>query len=93
MEQHTFGRVPVVICSAFAMVHTQYPTLHVMDLMAAMISPVKYSLMKLSPMGACLDMLCFRSCLEPGCTYKHSTMWFIINPSSAVSKLKVAYTV
>jgi hypothetical protein len=56
--------------------------------------PIQNTTVKIGPMGACLDMLCFGACKEAGCTYKHPTTQISFDPvqaARAATKLKMGY--
>jgi hypothetical protein len=42
------------------------------ELMAAHSPPLQYAQIKLGPSGSCLDYLCFGSCINSRCSYKHA---------------------
>jgi hypothetical protein len=94
MGQRHFGHVPGPVKTALVGVREKYPSLQVVDLMAATLPPLRYLAIQIGPSGACLDMLCFGSCKEPRCTYKHPATRFNIEPagaSTAASKLKAGH--
>jgi hypothetical protein len=92
--QRTFNRVPGSLKAALAGARTKYPNIRVSDIMGAATPPIKYSVIKLGPTGACLDMLCFGACKEATCTYKHPVTRVTIDPARAAvtaAKLKTGY--
>lgn len=94
IDQRVFSRVPGPIRAALAGARTKYPAIRIAAIMAASTPPIKYNAIKVGPNGACLDMLCFGLCQDPGCTYKHPLTRISIDParaSAAASKLKAGY--
>jgi hypothetical protein len=71
--QRNFSRIPGAIKAALTGARAKYPSLRIADLMAATSPLIKYTAIKVGLTGACLDMLCFGTCKEAGCTYKHPT--------------------
>jgi hypothetical protein len=72
----------------------KYPTIRISDIMNATIPPIKYSVIKGGPTGACLDMLYLGACNEPECTYKHPSTRISLDPARAAAsatKLKAGY--
>jgi hypothetical protein len=62
--------------------------------MNATIPPIKYSLVKGGPTGACLDMLYLGACNKPACMYKNPSTRLSLDPAKAAavaSKLKAGY--
>jgi hypothetical protein len=71
METHTLRHVPVAIKKILQGARSKYPALTMAELMAAYTLPLQYAQIKLGPSGSCLDYLCFGSCKNSPCSYKH----------------------
>jgi hypothetical protein len=70
-ESRTFRHAPAAIKTILRGVRSKYPAVKIADLMAAHNPPLQYSQVKLGPSGSCLDYLCFGSCKNRHCSYKH----------------------
>lgn len=81
--QQVFNLVPGPIKAALAGPRSKYPMIWVSEIMGAVTPPIKYTVIKLGPMGACLDMLCLGICKEVSCPYKHPLTGISIDPSRA----------
>jgi hypothetical protein len=71
-ESRTFRHVPAVIKTILRGARSKYPALTMAELMAAHDPPLQYAQIKLGPSGSCLDFLCFGSCKNSRCSYKHA---------------------
>jgi hypothetical protein len=89
-----FRHVPPAIKTILQGARSKYPALTVADLMSAHQPPLQYAQVKLGPAGSCLDFLCFGSCKNSRCSYKHPTTASITaNRATTIApKLGAAYT-
>ncbi len=64
------------------------------ELMAAHDPPLTYGQVKLGPNGSCLDYLCFGTCKNARCSYKHGATCAIqaTRAETVAPKLKAAYS-
>jgi hypothetical protein len=90
----TFRHVPAAIKAILRGARSKYPALVIADLMGASESPLQYSQVKMGPDGACLDFLCFGSCKNSHCSYKHTATASIAATRAEVvtPKLGAAYS-
>jgi hypothetical protein len=70
-ESRVFRHVPPSIKTAPRGVKSKYPAVTIAELMAAHDPPLTYAQVKLGPNGSCLDYLCFGTCKNSRCSYKH----------------------
>jgi hypothetical protein len=70
-EAQNYRHVPPTIKTALRGVGSKYPAVMIVELMAARNPPLKYGQVKLGPSGSCLDYLCFRTCEDARCFFKH----------------------
>jgi hypothetical protein len=70
-ESRTYRHVPPSIKTILRGVRSKYPAITVAEIMAAHEPPLTYAQVKLGPNGSCLDFLCFGSCKNLRCSYKH----------------------
>jgi hypothetical protein len=89
-----FWHVPPAIKMILQGARSKYPTLTVADLMSAHQPPLQYAQVKLGPAGSCLDFMCFGSCKNRRCSYKHPTTASIASnlATTIAPKLGAAYT-
>jgi hypothetical protein len=90
----TFRHVPTAIKAILRGVRSKYPSVTIAELMAAHSPPLQYAQIKLGPSGSCMDFLCFGSCKNSRCSYKHAANASV--PASRAEmiapKLGAAYT-
>jgi hypothetical protein len=93
-ESRTFRHVPPAIKTILRGVRSKYPAVTVAELMAAHSPPLQYAQIKLGPSGSCLDYLCFGSCKNSRCSYKHAAAASIATAraEAIAPKLGAAYT-
>jgi hypothetical protein len=93
MGAKTFRHVPAAIKTILRGARSKYLALTIADLMGAHESPLQYAQVKMGPDGACVDFLCFGSCKNSRCSYKHTaTASIVATRAEAVApKLKAAY--
>jgi hypothetical protein len=70
-EIKIFRHMPASIKTALWGVKSKYPAVTIAELMAAHEPPLTYAQVKLGPNGSCLDYLCFGTCKNSRCSYKH----------------------
>jgi hypothetical protein len=71
-ESRTFHHVLAAIKAILRGVRSKYPAVTMAEMMAAHSPPLQYAQIKLGPSGSCLDYLCFGSCKNSNCSYKHA---------------------
>jgi hypothetical protein len=93
-ESRTFRHVPAAIKTILRGARSKYPALTMAELMAAHSPPLQYAQIKLGPSGSCLDFLCFGSCKNSGCSYKHAANASVATAraEAIAPKLGAAYT-
>jgi hypothetical protein len=93
-ENRTFRHVPAAIKTILRGVRSKYPALTMAEMMAAHSPPLQYAQIKLGPSGSCLDYLCFGSCKNHNCSYKHAANASIATAraEAIAPKLGAAYT-
>jgi hypothetical protein len=93
-ESRTFRHVPPAIKTILRGVKSKYPSVTIAEIMAAHEPPLTYAQVKMGPNGSCLDYLCFGSCKNPRCSYKHAPACAIqaTRAETVAPKLGEAYT-
>lgn len=93
-ETRTFRHVPTSIKAILRGARSKYPAVTMAELMAAHSPPLQYAQIKLGPSGSCLDYLCFGSCKNARCSYKHAANASIATAraEAIAPKLGAAYT-
>jgi hypothetical protein len=72
MGARTFRNFPAAIKTILRCARSKCPALTIADLMSAHEPPLQYAQVKMGSNRACLDFLCFGSCKNNRCSYKHT---------------------